>query len=144
MRVSRGARLAFEFETPLHANGNEITRESVCVMATVLELARVYACQPFSWDIRSWCVCGRCQCFSDGCTRGSKVPPPAHPPALPPSHSGFLLLPFSFPLSLPLPGITLTLPFVCADSAHHQTCMHQNANLSLLQIQNSRTELVGT
>ena len=39
---------------------------------TAVELARVFSSQPLSWDTRKWCVCGRCQLFSDGCAKGSK------------------------------------------------------------------------
>ena len=49
-----------------------ITAQDSEVCTRVAELARVFACQPLSWDVRDWCVCSRCQVFSNGCSSGSK------------------------------------------------------------------------
>ena len=49
-----------------------ITAQDSEVCTRAAELARVFACQPLSWDVRDWCVCSRCQVFSDGCASGSK------------------------------------------------------------------------
>ena len=35
--------------------------------SAVLELGSVFTSQSLSWDSRQWCVCTRCECFSDGC-----------------------------------------------------------------------------
>jgi hypothetical protein len=36
-------------------------------MSIVLELAHVFSSQPLSWNLRQWCICSRCESYSDGC-----------------------------------------------------------------------------
>jgi hypothetical protein len=47
-----------------------VSAQSDPTCTQVLQLARVFASQPMSWDPRKWCVCQRCRTFPEGCADG--------------------------------------------------------------------------
>lgn len=48
----------------------QVATQSDAICTQVLQLARVFASQPMSWDPRKWCVCQRCRTFPEGCADG--------------------------------------------------------------------------